>query len=326
MIFYRVRFYETAAIVTRGKFIMAAKARPFAKAFIVSSACNLLLLCICLALVVDGGRIHFALRPFQPRLPRLAPALMQRLTRLSFEQLVALLDDKRAVGGSYRICDFALAALESWHDFDVDRGLKRAWLSKVFWEWEGQRFFFIRSLLDEDFKELRSFAKRELFPFTPKGLFVRIANQGIDKSDPELIRFFCHTPHFILLETLFARTHLPIRKRDVLMLALECGWEKLEAFYKRQQDTADFSAEQRICFLLEGIELGAKSAAYLLLITDPEFASENLSDDQIMRLLNLCSVPTQEVAHFAKKIATSARRAPVRELAHAFSSGGGTGS
>jgi hypothetical protein len=294
------------------------KFRWLVQTLILSTALNAALLCTFFYFLIRDNPLHFSYRPKEEiyhEPPPLTSTLLRRLQTFSFADLVELLDDSRKVEYGYRIRDFALSSLASFHDFDVERALGRGRLSKKQWEYEGRSFLLFPRLQDEDFETLRSFASTERWPFTPRGLFREIQEKGIEKSDPALIHFFCHTPPFILLETLFARTHLPIRKRNLLALTLESGWERVEAFSAKEEQERDFSAAARVAFLIDAIEGGSKTATYLLLITDPLFAVKELDDEQTLKILDLLTVKTQEAQRFVQLTAQSPRCDEVRQKA-----------
>lgn len=282
---------------------------------ILSVALNGALLCTFFYFLIRDNPLHLAYQPKEEREerpPPITPTLLGRLHTLPVEQLKELLQDQRKIQHGYRVRDFALGALASFHDVDVERGVGKGKLAKRKWEYGGDSFLLFPGLQDADFDQLQTFVAEEKWPLTPRGLFRLLRSAGVDKSDPALVHFFCHTPHFILLETLFARTELPIKKRSVLAVALESGWENLETYYEKQQTGTDFSDAIRQKFLVDAITEGSKTAVYLLLITDSTFACEELEDGQVVHLLELLTIKTQEAMQFAKLIVESPRSDSVR--------------
>jgi hypothetical protein len=294
------------------------KSRWILQTLTLSVALNAALLFTFFYFFVRDNPLHFAYKPKEEHYekePPMTPTLLNRLQAFSFEQLVELLADRRKVEHGYGVRDFALGALASYHDFDVERGLGRGELSKRKWEFSGNSYMLFPRLEENDFELLQKFAARERWPFTPKGMFKIIRQIGVENCDPALIRYFCHTPHFALLETMFARTQLPLQKKTLLSLALESGWESLEAYYQRQKEGVDFNAQTRQAFLMNAISNGSKTAAYLLITIDGSFAQKNLDDDQLVKTLTLLTVKTQEALHFAQVAASSPRSDAVREAA-----------
>jgi hypothetical protein len=294
------------------------KTRWILQTLILSAALNVALLSIFFYFLIRDNPLHFAYKPKEEVFcepPPITPTLLGRLHAFSFAELVELLKDQRKLEYGYRVRDFALSALASFHEFDVERALGRGELSKRRWESLGNSFLLFPSLSDEDFDKLQNFAKKEKWPFTAKGLFKALRKNGIEMSDPELIGYFCHTPHFVFLETLFARTNLRFKKRNILALASENSWDQLERFWLQQQENRDFSQHTRQVFLMDAIEAGSKTAAYLLLITDFDFAIQQLEDAQVVKVLDLLTVQTQEALHFATQIAASCRGDEVQQRA-----------
>jgi len=294
------------------------KSRWILQTLILSVGLNAVLISTFFYFIIRDNTLQFTYKPKEERYhtePPLTATLLGRLHALTFDQLVELLSDQRKIEHGYQVCDCALGALAAFHDFDVERGLGKGSLSKRTWEFSGNCFLLFPGLEDADFEQLRRFAAQEKWPLTPKGLLKKIQQNGMDKSDPSLIHYFCHTTHFVLLETLFARTGLPLQKKMLLALAIESGWEGLDAFYQRQCMGSDFSSEVRQKFLVDALLKGSKSAAYLLLITDPSFASNQLDDTHVLKILTLLTVKTHEALEFAHKVANSPRGDTVREKA-----------
>jgi len=295
------------------------KSRWILQTLILSVALNAALLCIFFYFLIRTHPLHFAYTPKEEVCCEpfpIATSILEQLNSLSFEQLIQLMNDERKVEQGYCIRDFALGALATYHDFDVERGLGRGQLSKRKWEYKERSFLLFPGLRKEDFEALQLFVRVEKCPFTLKGIFKCIRESGVEMSDPALLSFFCYTPYFVLLETLFARTHLPFQKKTILALALEGGWERLESFYLRQQKCADFSARTRQVILMDYIEGNSKTAAYLLVITDPIFAVNQLEDAQIIKVLDLLRFKTQEALRFVQTVAYSLRSDEVIERAH----------
>lgn len=294
------------------------KSRWILQTLILSVVLNALLLCIFFYFLISDHSLHFSYHPLievEPIQPPVPTSFLERLHSVSFDHLMELLSDDRKIGQGYQVRDFALGALAVFHDFDVERGLGRGPLSKRKWEYEGMSFLIFPDLHEEELTLLQTFARTERWPYTAKGMFKHIQEKGVTKSDPDLISFFCHTPEFILVETLFARTHLPIQRKAVLSLVLEGGWERLSAFCEKQQHSTSFSDTVRRAFLMEGVNGGSSTAAQLLLVTDLTFAVEELSDPQIEQVLQLLTSNTEETLQFVQQVVSSPRGDKAREKA-----------
>ena len=297
---------------------MRYNSRWIFQALILSALLNIVLLGIFFYFLIRDNPLHFSYCPKEfvhLQRPPIPSGFLERLPSVAFDHLLELLADERTLESGFQVCEVALGALALFHHFDVERGLGKGKLSKHIWEFEGTRFLMFPGLSKTDFETLRHFAYHDQWPLTAQGLFERIRGLGLENCEQELIHFFCHTPEFVLFETLFARTHLPIQKRKVLNLALEGGWEKFAAFSEAQKRSADFSSQMRQQVLLGAIDEGSKTAAYLLLLTDTSFATHQLDDVHLTRLLDLMSIPTPESLQFVQTIAASARIEGVRQKA-----------
>ncbi len=288
------------------------------QALILSATLNVALLGVFFYFLIRDNPLHFSYHPkevlhFQH--PPIPSGFLERLPAVAFDHLLELLIDERKMEYGFQVRELALGALALFHHFDVERGLGRGKLSKHIWEYEGARFLMFPGLSSTDFETLQTFAHKDQWPLTSQGLFERIQESGLENSDPGLVRFFCHTPEFVLFETLFARTHLPIQKRSVLNLALEGGWKKFAAFSQEQQAGIDFSSEIRQQVLLGAIAEGSKTAAYLLLLTDAPFATHQLDDAYLIQVLDLLGTKTAESVQFVQNIAASSRIDAVRQKA-----------
>jgi hypothetical protein len=292
--------------------------RPLIQTLILSVTLNVVLLALFFYFLVGGTPLHFAYRPkvhHHAEQPPLPADFFEKLPSVSWSHLLTLLEDTRKMEGGWDVRELALGALATFHDFDVERGLGKGELSKHIWEIKGHRFLMFPALSDRDFATLLHFANQEMWPLTPRGLFKQIQKTGIEASDPALIAFFCHTPDFVLLETLFARTYLPLQRRSILKLALEGGWQNLATFVKAQRVASDFSATVRQQLLVRAIDASSQTAAYLLLLTDAPFALYHLDDAHLMTLLDLLTVRTRESWQFVQTVAASLRLTPVRQKA-----------
>lgn len=294
---------------------MRKKSRWLFQTLILSTTLNVALVGIFFYFLIRDNPLQFS---FQPRIEDeientpLNFSFVSQLKTLSFDHLVELLNDQRMVEQGYRVCDFAAAALATFHDFDVPRALGREKLSRRKWILDEMTFILYPGLSDRDFEKLIYFAQCEKYPFTIKGLLQRMAES---EPDTHLLTFFCHTSEFLLLETMFTRTGLPVSKGTLLGMLREGGWQRFLEFYEKQKERADFSDQARRRLLMDYIESGSRTAAYLLLVTDAEFASRQLEDRYVTLILKLLDVKTQEALHFTQQIATSPRSDTVRELA-----------
>ncbi len=267
--------------------------------------------------LIHDNPLHFSYKPKaegEYEDLEIAETLLGRLHALPYDKLLALLGDTRKMQHGYMVRDFALGALASFHDFDIGRCLGRKIASRK-WESSGDTFLLFPGVSDEDFEQLQHFARTQLWPFSAKGLLRLIADKGIEESNTHLVNFFCHTPQFVLLETLFARAKAPVLKKNILSLALECGFDQIDEFYQRQEKNADFSPSIRQEFLLEALNKGSKTAAELLLLTDKKFAIQDLDNEQLLKIIDLISIDSPQGSQFLEMVAATPRSEVLREKA-----------
>lgn len=298
-----MRFYERAPILTSVK-------KWILQTLILSATLNVVLIAIFFCFLIRDNPLHFAFEPkkdIKIEKTTLSLSFLERLQTLNFEQLVELLLDERKLEHGYRVSDFAASALAQFHDFDLLRALNKKELPERRWIYEGKTFTLHPGL---DCEGLYHFAKTERYPFTLKGLF-----RKLETNEPELLTYFCHTPPFILLEQLFSRTGLQLNKGHLLALVREGGYEPLAQFYEAQESGCDLSEKSRRPLLLDYINKGSKTAAYLLLVTDFAYALRELGDQEVSQLLGLIDEKTEEALLFASELARSPRGNHVVDLA-----------
>lgn len=289
------------------------KSSRLVQALILSMALNVAVLTLFFYFFVQKKEIFFSFRPKRhfadSASMKIEEAFLTKLDRLEWEPLTALLNDKRAVQHGYLVRDFALSMLVLCYDLDVERAIKRGALPFRKWDYQGREFLLFPGLDDEAYRTIISFISQEKWPLTVKGLFKKIAAQTLERGDLELIRFFCHSKHFIFLETLFARTNtrLPIRKKELLTLALEGGWDLLDQLYHLMCREVDFSPLNRQHYLLNAVKNESKMAAFLLILIEKEFVLKELDDSQIECLIRLLPHEHPSINDFLNKIAVSPR-------------------
>lgn len=239
---------------------------------------------------------------------------------MSIAQLVSKLSNTQLVENGYTQRDLALAALVTFHHFDLSRAL----LGFPKPEQERKISFGVRpngkpaeaivfpGLTEEQYQAIIHFANAERWPLTGKGLFLLIKRHFEDAS---LADAFFLTPEFLTIETLFNRSDVVIDKNDLLKMLCEGTWQMLADFDQSQRYAQDLSAARRQKFLLNYIEHKSKNAAYIMLKTDGEFALKKLDDDHVLMMLNLLTDKTPLAEQFALSLLISPRRDSVWKMA-----------
>ncbi|MCP5469087.1 MAG: LysM peptidoglycan-binding domain-containing protein [Chlamydiales bacterium] len=141
-----------------------------------------------------------------------------------------------------------------------------------------------------------------LFAYKPVEEMVPPILEELQKTrDPKLLQTFAQSADFTLVQTLFARADHDVSRGTLLQLVLEGNQETLSRFTDKQKGGADFSAPVRQQFLLDHIALGSKTAAYLLVLLDPDYALL-LSNEKIEHLFELMDEPTPEAIAFTEQV------------------------
>lgn len=206
---------------------------------------------------------------------------------LTHEQLMQKLSGTRLVEDGFKERDLALAALTTFHDFDLEKALgnRLPEQKRILSFKEGQeKVIAYPTLSDEQFSKLETYIKTEKWPFKSFGLFLLMKKDRF-RDESSLFDAFRLTSEFIALENLFKKTN--IAKEDLLKMVQEGEWSTLSAFYEKQKNIHDLSDENRQRVLLSYLKAGSKTSAKLLLKTDFQFASKRLSDSTVLAILRL---------------------------------------
>jgi hypothetical protein len=114
---------------------------------------------------------------------------------------------------------------------------------------------------------------------------------------------------------LFHRGEISIEKKELLKVICEGNWVLLSDFVEQQRVAQDLSSSTRQRFLLNYLEFGSQSAAYLLLKTDNDFAIRKLDDRYTILMLKLLRDKTPDAEKFALAQLKSPRSDVVLKLA-----------
>jgi len=248
--------------------------------------------------------------------------IIRRYRQLSCHQLIHELQDTSLIENGYTKRDLALACLESFHHFDLQRALKA--IDDVHKQSRiiayGKRkngslatLTVYPQLEDKHFQALINFAKTEKWPYSPKGLFTLL--QRKENEDTSLVNAFLLTEEFISFETLMSKSETAIDKNELLSMLLQGDFQMLADFSQQQHQTQDLSAECRQKVLVDYIEKGSISAANLLLKVDLNFAIRKLDNNHILKMLQLLTEKNDSNEAFALALLKSPRSDAVWKMA-----------
>lgn len=251
--------------------------------------------------------------------------ILRQLRKLPVEQLISRLEDTQLVEDGFKQRDLALASLVAFHHFDLSRALlglpqpeqQRSVMYGKLRDGSPALATLYPSLNDEQFHAIVRFANTERWPLTSQGLFLSVRQKKLRNlvPDPTLIDAFYLTPEFLSVEMLFNRCNCSVEKPELLKLLTEGDWAMLASFAEQQRAVQDLSSARRQRFLLDYIERHSRTAAALILKTDPDFAAHKLDDPHVMTLLRLLPHKTPEAEQFALAQLTSPRSNAVWKMA-----------
>ncbi len=277
---------------------LAKRSRILVHVLIISGTLNLALLATFFTFVLKenkGG--HFPLPVKEQKIQRVLLSNGEMLSRyflMSFEELVKELYDETHVEQGYRKCDLALSCLVAFHYFDLERAVPGFPLEK-------RQFTFINrekeislplypGLSEGSFEAIRTFARTEIWPLTPEGLFQEFCAR--ERSPDSLKEALLMTGEFYALKR---KLHALLSDESILELVKLSKWSSLANFTSLQD------------FLLSCVEKDSQLAAYLLVHLEREFALKYLDNVQMEKLLSLLTEKTPEVEAFVAEVANGLR-------------------
>lgn len=121
--------------------------------------------------------------------------VMRGLKDLSFDQLVARLQQTQLVESGLTQRDLALAALVAFHHFDLKRALtvqpqqQRGFVCGQSSRGKPIQVVVYPGLTDKQFQEIVHFAQTERWPITSRGLFILLQKAASADKSLELLKF-----------------------------------------------------------------------------------------------------------------------------------------
>lgn len=250
--------------------------------------------------------------------------LIHHFRSLSFDQLVTHLSNQQLIENGYVQRDIALACLVAFHHFNLTKALlgypqaeqQRDIIYGRLKSGNPATVTVYPGLSDQQFQAILDFVNTERWPLTSKGLFWQLKKLRHD-ADPSLVDAFAMTPEFLAVEMLFSRNEVPATKAELQNMLLEGTWLMLTNFLEQQKLAQDLSPARRQRFLLEYLDQLSKSAAYLMIKVDRQFALKKLDDRHVIDLLGLLRNKTSESEKYALDLLISPRSDAVWKAASA---------
>jgi len=232
--------------------------------------------------------------------------VLSKYFQMSFEELVKELYDETHVEHGYRRCDLALSCLTAFHYFDLERALSGFPLEK-------RQFAFVNSDggeeialslypgLDEGrFKAIRTFARIEVWPLTPFGLYQEM--RAHEYCPISLKEALVMTSEIYTVKRKLQQLPLAISDDNILDLIKLSEWSHIENFTTLP------------AFLMPCIEKNSKLAAYLLVLLEKDYALKQLNNEQLEKLITLLTEKTPEVEVFLAEVSKGIRPDNIKEL------------
>jgi LysM repeat protein len=248
------------------------------------------------------------------------PEVLAHFRAMTFKQLVEKISSQQPVEDGYAERDLALACLVTFHDFNLAQALsgqtyqQRRLLFGVRGEPQFTEVMIYPGLTDTQYEAITRFAQTETWPVTPRGLFVRLKEQGAQR-DPALEEAFVMTPQFQAVQALLGRAEVPVDRQSLLAVVLDCDWPSLDDFTIKQRAAQDLTSARRQRWLLDLVGHKSPAAAYMLLRTDGAYVAKKGTDAQVLQVLEQLPVRTAESERFATDLLTSPRSNQVWETA-----------
>ena len=204
---------------------------------------------------------------------------------LTFRELCALLTNTDFVEEGYRKRDLALAALVSFHDFNLEKAIGASPTQRRMLQVEDSRpLELFPNLSDDQFQAILHYAYLEKWPLTGRGLFTALKKNP--QREAALVQAFTVTPEFYALQSLFQKSEAAVSPELLINLVCDGNWQMLDGFVREQAQMQDLSDERRRRLILSYLALQSPTAAQLILQTDFTFALKRLDDKGILDLID----------------------------------------
>ena len=257
-------------------------------------------------------------------LPQKLSAVLTRNLSLSFEELVALLEDETHVEQGQLACDLALACLVACHNFSMERALTFPWqqtrdyafLHPVTKKYVAVTLF--AGLTEDQRKAVRLFARQEKWPLTAKGLF--FAMQKAQNDLPmDLKRTFFLSKEFYAIYRVVKDTAHEVEQEEVLASLLKIDWPAVATVVQDLECESGWEEkrERLLQFWTELFDRGHFQAGLMAFAMDPERTLRCFDDRQLAQLMDCFDGFTFEVEKFLRDLEASLRADALREQARA---------
>lgn len=251
--------------------------------------------------------------------------VLKQMSDWDYARLTIELSNQEVVEDGYSRGALALAVLIANFDFDIQRSMGTRALQKRFVKIdEGKTSYELIAGLDRsDFAQIQQFAHQERWPITAQGLHKLIQqNVSEDRSSKNrderhlLADAFMSSNVFACFERLFPND---IPKSDLVTITQYLDWNQLAKILTSNlaptHKVERHRAWQRRQMLIDAVNRGCKTAAYMLILCDFDYTVRHTSDSDLAQLLCLLDTYTAEAMNVALGVLKSSRENNIRALA-----------
>ena len=236
--------------------------------------------------------------------------VLDEFSHMDYDVLVRELYNETHVEEGQRRCDLALAALTAFHAFDVERAFAGHPIEKREITYNGQVLTLFAGIGKDPLDGIRTFARREVWPLTPKGLFEEIIKR--ERPPFSLKEAFSQTQEYFVIHRALSRLPFALGEETLFSLICQGSFEDLKAFADELQEITQPSFSS---FLLPRIKNGSQLAAYLMIFLEKEVALKQLDNGELETLISLLTEKTPEVEQFLEEVKGGIRPQAIQELA-----------
>ena len=239
--------------------------------------------------------------------------VLESFYAMPYEELACNLFDETHIEEGQRRCDLALSYLAAYHHFDVERALSGFPIEKTVLKFKEKEIALFPALTNEMLSAIRTFAKTEVWPLTPEGLFYQMQHRPT--LPQSLIDAFKNSGEYFALQKAFKRLPYTISEEAIFSLVLASTWEDIHSFSEELRASPTGKPQSFAPFLTPLLEKKSPLAASLLVLLEKEYALKQLNNDQMHILLSLLTDRTPEIDAFIDEVKGGIRPNALKDLA-----------
>lgn len=239
---------------------------------------------------------------------------------LSFDQLCQQVYEKAHVEQGFCRADLALAMLERVHHVDLARACGQERLERCLYAFtprEGEptiELTLYPGIKGEKLKRVQHFLQHEAYPFTPEGLFKKIAFLG-NKAPEGLVQNFMMSEPFGALHLALSKARMTVPQEVLISLVFEGAWPLFDRYSQLAMHQSSAFLQEVGPMLQAYVGSGSSMACYLAILLEKEYVLKQFDDVLLVQLLNTIEAKNPEMKAFLKDVIISMRCETIRTLA-----------